>query len=121
MSSSKDSNSRTVYRLRYPSGEGPSVRIDGLVYSVTELSESGVRIWLQHDSSLKVKDLLIGHVAFLDGETDAIEGEITRIESNTADQVEAILHLTKVISLKRMLSEQVLIRIEYLTLIDHWI
>lgn len=118
MSSSEDSNSRTVYRLRYPSGAGPSVRIDGLTYAVTELSESGVRILLESDSSVSVKDRLIGHVTFFDDATEVIEGEIARIEGNTADQVEAVLHLSKGVSLKRMLSEQVRIRSEYLTLID---
>lgn len=117
MSSSEDSNSRTFYRLRYPSGAGPSIRIDGLAYAVTELSESGVRILLEPDSSVRVNDRLIGHVTFFDQETEVIEGEIARIERNGVDQVEAILHLSKGVSLKRMLSEQVRIRSEYLTLI----
>ena len=118
MSSSEDSNSRSAYRLRYPTAARPVVRINGLAYSVTELSEAGVRLLVDDDTSSGLKGALVGHLTFFDQETDVIEGEVARIDSNNPDQVEAILHLTKGVSLKRMISEQVRIRSEYLTLID---
>ncbi|MEP3481544.1 MAG: PilZ domain-containing protein [Fuerstiella sp.] len=118
MSSSEESNSRTAYRLRYPAAARPVVRINGLSYPVTELSEAGVRLLVDDDTSSGLKGPLVGYLTFPDQETEVIEGEVARIDRNHADQVEAILLLSQGVSLKRMISEQVRIRSDYLTLID---
>ena len=118
MTSADDSNARSVFRLRYPEALRPSIRLNGLQYRVSELSEGGVRILLKDSTGAKFSGEQVGHITFADQQAEVVEGKVLRIDTTSADDVEAVLQLTTGVSLKRMLSEQVRIRSEYLRLID---
>ena len=118
MTSGDDSNARSVFRLRYPEALRPSIRLNGLQYWVSELSEGGVRILLEDSTGAEFSGEQVGHITFADQQAEVVEGEVLRINTTSADDVEAVLQLTTGVSLKRMLSEQVRIRSEYLRLID---
>ena len=118
MTSADDSNARSVFRLRYPEALRPSIRLNGLQYWVSELSEAGVRVLLEDSTGAEFSGEQVGHIMFADQQAEVVEGKVLRIDTTSADDVEAVLQLSKEVSLKRMLSEQVRIRSEYLRLID---
>lgn len=94
------------------------VRIEGLIYAVVELSESGMRFVVPGQTVFPVDSALEGDVLFLDESSEIVEGKVLRTEVDDNHTCEAIVHLTTGVPLKRMLAEQVRIRQQYPRFID---
>ncbi|MGJ8669452.1 MAG: PilZ domain-containing protein [Oceanococcus sp.] len=92
---------RSHFRLRYPEEERLQLCTDEGEFFVCEVSESGLRIVLQSDTSLEhVPDRLVGLLS-VQGDTLAIEGRVLR-----RDGKEAVLVLSEGIPLPLILNEQ---------------
>jgi hypothetical protein len=101
-------NQRRYYRLRYPEVERPTVWFKGRTYEVTEVSERGVMILLGDECAVRLGQLFVGVVQFRDGETNSIVGVVLRIDAN-----KMVVKLSKGISLRRMMAEQIRLRNKY--------
>ena len=99
---------RRYYRLQYPEVERPTVWFKGRTYEVAEVSEGGVMILLGDGCAVRVGQSFAGVVEFEDGETNSIVGVVLRIDAN-----KMIVKLSKGISLRRMMAEQIRLRKKY--------
>ena len=99
---------RSYYRLQYPEVERPTVRFKARTYEVTEVSEGGVMILLGDGCTVRLGQSFAGVVQFQDGETNSIVGVVLRIDEN-----KMVVKLSKGISLKRMMAEQIRLRKKY--------
>ena len=99
---------RRYYRLQYPELERPTVWFKARYYEVTEVSEGGVMILLGDGCAVRLGQSFAGVVQFEDGETNSIVGVVLRIDAN-----KMIVKLSKGISLRRMMAEQIRLRKKY--------
>jgi hypothetical protein len=99
---------RRYYRLHYPEAERPTVWFKGLHYEVAEVSEGGLMILLGDGCAVRLGQSFAGVVRFQDGETNSIVGIVLRIDAN-----KMVVKLSKGISLKRMMAEQIRLRKKY--------
>jgi hypothetical protein len=99
---------RRYYRLRYPEVERPSVWFKGRYYEATEVSEGGVMILLGDGCAVRMGQSFVGVIQFQDGETNPIVGVVLRIDEN-----KMVVKLSKGISLRRMMAEQIRLRKKY--------
>ncbi|MDG1513698.1 MAG: PilZ domain-containing protein [Mariniblastus sp.] len=99
---------RSHYRLRYPPASQPTIQIGNDTYQVAEISEAGARIVLEGTFSIAPSEAFAGDVVFHDGESISIEGSVLRTHGN-----EVAVQLSKGISIKRMLAEQIWLRKEF--------
>jgi hypothetical protein len=106
-------NQRRFYRLHYPEVERPTVWFKGRYYEVTEVSEGGVMILLGDGCAVRLGQSFVGVIQFQDGETNSIVGVVLRIAEN-----KMAVKLSKGISLRRMMAEQIRLRKKYPMLFD---
>ena len=99
---------RRYYRLHYPEAERPTVWFKGLHYEVAEVSEGGLMILLGDGCAVRLGQSFVGVVRFQDGETNSIVGVVLRIDENRM-----AVKLSKGISLRRMMAEQIRLRKKY--------
>jgi len=99
---------RRYYRLQYPELERPTVWFKARYYEVTEVSEGGVMILLGDGCAVRLGQSFAGVVQFEDGETNPIVGVVLRIAEN-----KMVVKLSKGISLRRMMAEQIRLRKKY--------
>jgi len=99
---------RRYYRLQYPEVERPTVWFKGRDYEVTEVSEGGVMILLGDGCAVRLGQSFVGVIQFQDGETNPIVGVVLRIAAN-----KMAVKLSKGISLRRMMAEQIRLRKKY--------
>jgi hypothetical protein len=95
-----DHEQRAYYRVCYPCGARPILKIGSDCYEVVELSEEGLRF--EHGANspedyAKVR----GIICFRDGEQQEIEGTVVRRSDN-----ETAMMLTRGVALDRMIREQ---------------
>jgi len=105
---------RRYYRLHYPEVERPTVWFKGQYYGVTEVSEGGVMILLGDGCAVRLGQSFVGVIQFQDGETNPIVGVVLRI-----DEGRMAVKLSKGISLRRMMAEQIRIRNKYPMFFDN--
>lgn len=113
MSATPPYEKRSYYRLQYPKPERPSVWFQGRSYDVTEISEGGLRIRVAGGCAVRLHQTFAGVLRFNDGGTTPIVGVVLRLDGS-----EIVVKLSKGISLKRMLSEQIRLRKKYPMLFD---
>jgi hypothetical protein len=99
---------RRYYRLRYPEVERPTVWFKGRYYEVLEVSEGGAMILLGDGCAVRLGQSFVGVVQFQDGETSSIVGVVLRLDEN-----KMVVKLSKGISLRRMMAEQIRLRKKY--------
>jgi len=99
---------RSHYRLGYPEAERPTVRIGNRDYEVSEISEGGAQILISRNEAGNLAQSFTGVLTFQDGEAFPIEGVVMRSTGTSL-----IVKLSKGVSLKRMLSEQIRLRKSY--------
>jgi len=99
---------RRYYRLHYPEIERPTVWFKGRYYEVSEISEGGVVILLGDGCAVRLGQAFVGVIQFQDGETNSIVGVVLRIDGNRM-----VVKLSKGISLRRMMTEQIRLRKKY--------
>lgn len=99
---------RRYYRLHYPEVERPTVWFKGQYFEVAEVSEGGVMILLGDGCAVRLGQSFAGVIQFNDGETNPIVGVVLRIEENRM-----VVKLSKGITLKRMMAEQIRLRKKY--------
>jgi hypothetical protein len=99
---------RRYYRLHYPEVERPSVWFKGRYYEVSEVSEGGIMILLGDGCAVRLGQSFVGVIRFQDGETNSIVGVVLRIDEN-----KMVVKLSKGVSLRRMMAEQIRIRKKY--------
>ncbi len=99
---------RSYYRLQYPKPERPTVWFRGRCYEVTEISEGGVRVMLASGCAVRLRQTFAGVLRFKDGDTLPIVGVVLRL-----DDREMVVKLSKGISLKCMIAEQIRLRKKY--------
>ena len=99
---------RRYYRLHYPEAERPTVWFKGRHYEVAEVSEGGLMILLGDGCAVRLGQAFVGVVRFQDGETNSIVGVVLRIDEN-----KMAVKLSKGISLRRMMAEQIRLRKKY--------
>jgi hypothetical protein len=104
---------RRYYRLRYPEVERPTVWFKGRYYEAAEVSEGGVMILLGDGCAVRLGQSFVGVIQFQDGETNSIVGVVLRI-----DETKMAVKLSKGISLRRMMAEQIRLRKKYPMLFD---
>lgn len=91
---------RRHFRLRFPSKELASITIEGTKLTVTEISESGIRISTDAPIQLETNQVL-GDLRFADGTTVRVSGRIHRKESDTI-----VLANVEGLSFKHVMQEQ---------------
>ena len=93
---------RAFFRLRYPYAERPTLEVGDSSYSVTEISEGGMRIVLAKGQDLSAHGRHInGVVHFSDGQAVAISGSVRRSVSD-----EVAWSLNSGVSFRHMMAEQ---------------
>jgi hypothetical protein len=104
----KSTQQRAYYRLQYPNCARPSLHISGTRYSVTELSEQGLRLLKAHRSLDAVGVKVRGELSLHDNTELKLTGHVLRLEAN-----EVIVKLEEGPSFKNMLDEQRFMRATY--------
>ena len=99
---------RSHYRLEYPEAERPTVRIGSRGYEVSEISEGGAQILISSNEAGSLARSFTGVLTFKDGEVVPIAGDVIR-----ATVTRLIVKLSKGVTLKQMLSEQIRLRKKY--------
>lgn len=92
---------RRFYRLRYPYGAEPQLRLSHDSYPVRELCEEGFRIGDRGVMDLAVGDVVSGELRFDDGESIRVAGIVQRHAEG-----EAVVTLTWGIPMQRVIAEQ---------------
>jgi hypothetical protein len=96
---------REHYRVVYPPGMQPALKIVGRSFFVVDLSEAGIRF--ENPERIKLPgDLLQGTVTFHDGGTENVMGRVCREQ----DTYTVIFLIVKRISYTRILAEQKYLR-----------
>jgi len=100
-----DQQRRQHYRVVYPLGLQPELKIVGRTFPVIDLSEAGIRF--ENPEGVKLPgDLLQGTVTFHDGGTEKVMGRVCREQGNYT----VILLIVKRIPYTRILAEQKYLR-----------
>ena len=99
---------RRYYRLEDPAAERPTVRYKGRDYRVSEASEGGVKIILDHHCVVQAGQFFAGVIRFKDGGIVPVVGVVLRLEER-----EMVVKFTIGISFNRMMAEQVRLRKKY--------
>lgn len=92
---------RQFYRLKYPKRGRPSVRFSQEMFSVTEVSEGGIRLLINNFTNLYEGFCVKGVLSLHNDCEVPIEGAILRFDDN-----EVIVKLNKGPSFKDMVDEQ---------------
>ncbi len=92
---------RQYFRLRYPLAAQPTLRVGGLTFAVTELSEGGMRLIVGPAGRIAPTWDVRGELRLATGSTVAVEGSVLRI-----DESHVIVKLDRGPSYKDMLAEQ---------------
>ena len=96
---------RAFFRLRYPTVERPRVQIGDQEFEVSEISEEGAKIVLAGPCVIDQEQPFVGILRFHDDQADSIEGVVLR-----SSEDELVASLTRGVSMKRMMSEQIRLR-----------
>lgn len=104
---------REHYRLRYPATDRPRATVDNREARVAEISEGGLRLRLDPETTVKVGVEISLTVHFPDGENLHVEGLVLRHHGE-----ETVVRLTKGVSFQRMIAEQVWIKEKFPTYFD---
>jgi hypothetical protein len=99
---------RAYFRLRYPQGERPSIRIEGRDYQLAEISEGGGRIILSGTTAIQRGQEVAGAIRFHDGQRVEVEGVVLRIS-----ETEFVVQLSRGVTPTRMMAEQIWLRKKY--------
>lgn len=100
-----DEQQRAYFRLWYPQVARPALVIGDRKFEVTEISEEGVRIAISGSFGREENESFSGTIQFSNGESDPVAGTVRR-----SSPKEVVASLSRGISLKRMMSEQIRIR-----------
>jgi hypothetical protein len=94
------SQRRQHFRVSFPENNGPRLLIGGILYSVIDMSEHGLRIRnpLRHKMP---QDLFVAHLNFPENESVKIVGSVVR-----KDKDQVAIHLVVGIPYKIILREQ---------------
>jgi hypothetical protein len=100
VASQVESEQRACYRMNYPRGARPILKIGSESYEVVEISEDGLRFDRgvhppEHHTEVQ------GIICFRDGEQQAIEGTVIRQDGN-----ETVMMLNRGVPFSRMMREQ---------------
>lgn len=99
---------RKYYRLKYPRRARPYVRFSDELFSVTEVSEGGIRLQIGKLTSMYKGLSMKGTLNLHDDSKVSVEGAVLRF-----DEDEVIVQLRKGPSFKDMVEEQRHIRNKY--------
>lgn len=98
-------NSRKFFRLQYPTPElMPVLTINGIPFSVPEVSEKGLRILSNQFNAFQNRDLITGVIKFKDGEEMRVSGTVLR-----RDKDNYVLGEVSGLTQKRLMTEQRLV------------
>ncbi len=99
---------RAYYRLYYPVHDRPVWEINGREYEVMEISERGARLRFGEGLPERLEDPVSGMIHFSDGaEVEVVGNVLRKIPSGV------VVQLSKGISFRRMLVEQVHLKERY--------
>jgi hypothetical protein len=101
-------NKREFYRVRYPTSERPILKLEGNAYEITEIAEKGVKFLCKQPWVFKRGLEVQFNIKFRDNEMLDLEGEMLRVDGNTA-----IISLSEGVPLGRIVQEQRYIRAKY--------
>ena len=101
-------NKREFYRVRYPTGERPLLKLQGHVYEVIEISEKGVKFFCKQPWVYKTGLEVQFAINFRDNELLKLEGQILRADGNAL-----IIALSEAVPMGRIVQEQRYIRAKY--------
>jgi len=99
---------RSFFRLHYPEGDRPALRIAGADHPVADLSEEGVRFLAPAGPWTGVTGEVEGLIRLADGEELAVRGSVIR-----AEQGFVVLRLSRGVPLAVMIREQQRVRREH--------
>lgn len=100
---------RRFFRLSYPTTSRPPFRTSGTnPYKVLEIAENSLLIEQKPDRMLRKGEIIAGEVVFHDMASEHVVGEIFR-----HDDRGVVILLSKGISLRHVISEQVYIKSKY--------
>ena len=72
-------SNRQHYRIFYPDGSRPGLRMEGAEYPLLDLSEEGLRFSAVDSESVPVGTSIAGNIMFRRGETVAVSGRVVRV------------------------------------------
>ena len=108
MSDGSFTQKRQYYRLKYPKGARPIMRIKDQLFQVSEVSEKGVRVMTRNVSHFYRGLSMAGTLDLHDEKRVDISGAVLRFDGD-----EVIIQLSRGPSFKDMVSEQRHIRQHY--------
>jgi hypothetical protein len=94
-------NRRRYFRLQYPLSDRPSLSLDGHAFEVSELSEGGLKLFLDGDYRFYAGQSIEGIITFHDESVTIVRGVVSR-----ASDVEVVVVNLEGISFNRMVIEQ---------------
>ncbi len=105
---------RGQYRLHYPVDERPRVTIEDIEYNIEELSEGGMKVLFQGDTTLPEEFPFTGLIQYIDGEEVEITGEMVRSFDHGFS-----VKFVKGVGARRIMSDQIRLKRKYPMLFDH--
>ena len=96
-----EENKRNYYRLVYPIGDRPILKLGKRSFIVFNVSEQGIKFIKGDEFHLKIDEIVSGVLVFGDRATFPIEARIYRIA-----QKQAVIVLSKNLPLKHIMEEQ---------------
>ncbi len=99
---------RQLYRLSYPVCERPQMMVGGRCYEVIDISERSAKLRFGEGLPANVEEPVNGVIRFSDGSDVSVEGAAFRRAQNTL-----VIILSKGISFRRMVLEQLHLRQKY--------
>lgn len=94
-------NRRRYFRLQYPLSDRPSLSVDGHAFEVAELSEGGLKLFLDGDFRFYAGKTIEGNITFHDETVAVVRGVVSRVTD-----VEVVVVNLEGISFNRMVIEQ---------------
>lgn len=101
-------NRRKQYRLHYPIAERPLLDVKGAYYSVTELSEGGMRVAFDENCMIPEDYPFSGQIMYTTGERCSITGKVLRSDSHGFSA-----QFVKGVGLRRITRDQIRLRMKY--------
>lgn len=99
---------RAHFRLPYPAAERPQLESSSGPCQVLEIAEGGIRIVVSRGWHMQLGEAFEGVIHFRDQGVETVVGEVLRL-----DESQAVIQLTKGISLHRVMAEQSYIQQHY--------